>query len=339
MRRESSACDTIAKEIDDRKKASPVLNEIIIPCSRIADDHASPSDDGLLSSSWRTVTATSRVSRVFGRSESLRTTNFESRLDSRRNNVRFRTLAIWEVTVDIGAVKRPRDPNAQCRVDRDFAGFSLSLTSPKSVTEHTRDARVPAAARVLPYVRFPFRYSPTPAPTLISCPGRTPRKRARTGPHAPSPSPRLRCLSLARCLVYVWCVTVSIFHSFLFLSIFRRQTYHVHASSQYSTTESTSFFTMLHKQRPKRIRLNIFKSGQFYLKLLYHSQEKIVVSFQETNLSVLRFDIALITVRIAYKKNIGNKSSERIGQSQSRIVEKCKIIILKLSVVIGRFAA
>lgn len=195
------------KEIGDTK-ASPVLNEnteIIIPCSRIADDHASPSDDGRLSSSRRTGNFT----RVFGRSEPHSERFIDSNLDSRRNDVRLRDRETRTRSAVLIAVSRasPSPPPPPRVCDRTY----------------TRCAR-PGGCACTALCSVPVLILPYPHSHSHLLPGRTPRKRARTRSHAPSPSPRPCCLSLARCLAYVWCVTVSVFHSFLFPSVFRRQT-------------------------------------------------------------------------------------------------------------------
>jgi len=93
-------------------------------------------------------------------------------------------------------VTRPRSSNAQCRVDRDFAGSSTSSRSRVGgiASRRTRCARRGGCACTAPYsvpVRMlsprhvPLPERPTDRPTDRATGRRPPRKRTRTGPHVP----------------------------------------------------------------------------------------------------------------------------------------------------------
>lgn len=126
----------------------------------------------------------------------------------------FRALVIRE------AIYRRREATARSeravssrRVDRDFAGFSFSFTSPGT---YTRCAPMRAFRRLRVHcLVFGSRSDtpPPPPPTAITRPGR-PRKRLSERVRDPMPAyapcsvslssnPRPRCLSLALCLAYI----------------------------------------------------------------------------------------------------------------------------------------
>lgn len=116
----------------------------------------------------------------------------------------------------VESVMRARVPNAQCRVDRDFAGSSTSF-SLVSAEEHksTQDARVPAAARALPVLGSRSDVSPPLSFSSVAedrswPPTRCESERVRDPMFCLvclSSFSSLHCLSVVRCLTYTWPVS------------------------------------------------------------------------------------------------------------------------------------
>lgn len=209
------------------------------------------------------------------------------------------------MSIYIGAVKRPRGPNAQCRVDRGFAGFPLSLASPESVRNNMRDARVPAAARALPRARLPFVHSPTSASTPVARRPAAGRRRRRSE-RARDPMLRLpflvrRCLSLARCLAYVRARSRLRFPQLPFFSPspFRRRI-SIACVRPRERSEIHQSVRDAAQTTPEK------GSGRFRKRFTFvqnvpanRSLGKAVESFRETKLFALRFDVVLVAARLS----------------------------------------
>lgn len=167
-------------EIDDTKTFRVLSKaiEIIVPCFRVTDNKC-----GFLPRRAHSHCNFTQMSQVFGRSESRDTPVTIELAHSTRRNVRSRA------PVKNGCRYRRREatasPERAVPCWSRFRGLLPLPRLPRVGTKHIQDARVPAAARVLSRVRFPFRYTPTPTPTSHLLPDRTPRKRARTGPRIP----------------------------------------------------------------------------------------------------------------------------------------------------------
>lgn len=107
----------------------------------------------------RTVTATSRVSPRESRDTPVTIHS------TGRNSIsctREKRLSISP------PVKRPRGPNAQCRVDLGFAGFSLSF--PESVIKHTQRCARPGGCACTALCPVPVQIFPHSYSHSISCP-------------------------------------------------------------------------------------------------------------------------------------------------------------------------
>lgn len=123
-----------------------------------------------------------------------------------------------ETAVDIAVVKRPRGPNAQCRVDLGFAGFSLSLTHPKPVRD-TYKMRAFRRLRVYcPVFGSRSDIPPLPLPLPLPPPSRSYAAEAGARYGTPYPGRILSSPALfaSRSLTYVRRVIVSVFHGSFF---------------------------------------------------------------------------------------------------------------------------
>jgi len=139
-----------------------------------------------------------------------------------RKDVRFLVHScIWEA-IYIDVVKQSRGSSAQCRVDRGFAGFSLSFTSTDTYTRDIHWCARSGGCACTALCSVPVLILPHPPPPLpLPSPGPAGRPRKRVSERVRDPILHLPFLDRVVYLsLFVWLiyggVTVSVFHSFLF---------------------------------------------------------------------------------------------------------------------------